>query len=220
MNILVYQVSDDTIRPYARYTSLINNEYASKHGYDFLHAGPLEIGKYYPSWQKVFWGLNLLDMCVYDYVVFIDSDAVFWNHDIKIEEKIQKMKSSMAFSENGANGGELINTGVFIARHDASKILSDCISLSTGKLDNYKLVSFHEQSVFNYMHEHEMHKFDVFDMNEINSYGGSLSSDRDFEDRNSQYIHHFMAKTIEEKTRIAKKLWTIYKKQGHKNISR
>ena len=73
---------------YGDFASLNHHEYSNKHGYSYIK----EIVKnddyldWHPTWIKVDVLKKYLPL--YDYVVWIDADAVFVNQDIKIEDLI------------------------------------------------------------------------------------------------------------------------------------
>jgi hypothetical protein len=73
---------------YGDFASLNHHEYSNKHGYSYIK----EIVKnddyfdWHPTWIKI----DILKkyLPLFDYVVWIDADAVFVNQDIKIEDMI------------------------------------------------------------------------------------------------------------------------------------
>lgn len=73
---------------YCDLSSINHNEYANKHGYSYIK----EIAQYsqYLEWHPTWIKIDVLRKFLpfYDYVVWIDADAVFVNQEIKIEEFI------------------------------------------------------------------------------------------------------------------------------------
>jgi hypothetical protein len=73
---------------YGDFASLNHHEYSNKHGYSYIK----EIVKnddyidWHPTWIKIEVLKKYLPL--YDYIVWIDADAVFVNQDIKIEDFI------------------------------------------------------------------------------------------------------------------------------------
>lgn len=73
---------------YGDFASLNHHEYSNKHGYSYIK----EIVKnddyldWHPTWVKIDVLKKYLPL--YDYVVWIDADAVFVNQEIKIEDMI------------------------------------------------------------------------------------------------------------------------------------
>ncbi len=103
----------------ADYNSLaaaINYEYAKKHGYTFIYFRPylhnknaLELHNClnpktnrprHASWSKLL-STHLALQWAYDYVVYIDSDCIFHNHSIRLEDYIQPYQDkSVLFLKN------------------------------------------------------------------------------------------------------------------------
>jgi hypothetical protein len=75
---------------YGDYAALNHHEYSNKHGYSYIK----EIVKnedyldWHPTWIKIDVLKKYLPL--YDYVVWIDADAVFYGQEIKIEDLIEE----------------------------------------------------------------------------------------------------------------------------------
>jgi len=91
--VLIITSYTDTIRwnnygkcDYGDFASLNHHEYANKHGYSYIK----EIVKNsdYPDWHPTWIKIDVLRKYIdlFDYVVWIDADAVFVNQSIKIED--------------------------------------------------------------------------------------------------------------------------------------
>lgn len=114
MKILVVMSDNRALDPnpdtalYNSFTAAINWTYCKKHGYDFRYYQPTNpnapstvLNTFDPNslqlrhcaWAKLLVVLKALQE-LYDYIVYIDSDCVFKNHDIKIEDIILKHKST------------------------------------------------------------------------------------------------------------------------------
>ena len=154
--------------------------------------------EYAAPWSKIFHTKNILESSYYSHVFFLDADAVVLNRHKKIEDVIAKMKTSIAFSANGLNGGDHINSGSFIATKESLPILNECIRLSQNDMMDKKRDYWHEQSIITYLYESGV-PMDVFDMNEINSFWLY-----DIDRNDGQFIYHFMARPLHEKIEIAK----------------
>ena len=96
---------------------------------------------------------DILKTGSYTHVFFLDADAIVINRVKKLEEVIDKMITSIGFSENGWNGGDLINAGAFICTPDAIEILEKCIKISEEDMQEKKLGYWHEQSIINDMYK-------------------------------------------------------------------
>jgi lipopolysaccharide biosynthesis glycosyltransferase len=113
-------------------SALINKKYCDKFGYDFKYISPyyktntndlyscIDINTHelrHSSWSKIPVVINMLDK-KYEYIVYIDSDCIFKNFDISIEEKIQQYKdSSRIFQSNYPWHPELPCAGFFILKN-------------------------------------------------------------------------------------------------------
>jgi galactosyl transferase GMA12/MNN10 family len=205
LKICFVQVTSPEIQEYSNYSVALNKIYCKRHDYNYLELSAINTNEYFFSWSKIFQVRDILKSDKYTHVFFLDADAIVLNRDIKLEDIISKMKTSIAFSENGWNGGDLINAGSFIATPEAIKILEECIRLSEEDMKDKKLERWHEQSVINKMYADGI-EMDVFPMNEINSHWLY-----DFNSNDGQFIYHFMARQLNKKIEIAKELFEKYK---------
>lgn len=199
------QVTSPEIYGYSKYSSELNKQYCTIHGYDYIEASAINTDEYSPSWSKIFHSIDILKSGKYTHVFFLDADAVVINRNKKLEEVINKMIAPIAFSENGWNGGDLINAGSFIANVNAISILQDSLELVNAEMTIKKKQFPWEQSVITKLHE-QGKLIDVFPMNEINSYWLY-----NIESNDKQFVYHFMARPLSEKIEIAKKLFEKYK---------
>ena len=108
------------IESYAKYAEMINRKYAKKNGYTIIvnHGRFMENGyERTPHWDKVSMILHYLPK--YDYVVWIDSDAIFSNLDRKIESYISKGKGAniLIGKDMYTRDESSINTGVIIVKN-------------------------------------------------------------------------------------------------------
>ena len=200
MKIGFVQVTSPEIESYAKHSTAINRRYCQRHGYTFIERPAIHRETHAPTWSKIFQALSVLEQGDYSHVFVLDADAVVLNPKVKLEDKISKMTTPIAFSENGPNGGDRINAGAFICTPDTIPYLEECIRISEEEHPRLKRDYWHEQSVMNLMHESGW-KMDVWPMNEINSYWL-----HDYKNDQTQFIYHFMARSLTEKAAIAKEL--------------
>ena len=206
MKICFLQVTSPEIYEYSKYSVQINKKYCELHNYDYLELNAINKNEYYPSWSKIFHVKSILEKGEYSHVFFLDADAIVINKNKKLEDKINKMNTTIAFSEDtNLKAGELINTGAFIANKDSIYILDLCIKRSITDLKDKKLGFPWEQSVMNILYSEGI-EMDLFPMNEINS-----SWLYDIESNDDQFIYHFMARSYDDKIEIAKNLFEKYK---------
>lgn len=64
-------------------------EYSNKHGYSYINytVKDSDYVDWHPTWIKI--DVLIKTLPLFDYVVWIDADAIFYNQDIKIEELIE-----------------------------------------------------------------------------------------------------------------------------------
>ena len=132
-------------------TAYINKNYCDKFGYDFKYINPyykentnnlyscIDMNTYelrHSAWSKIPIMLNALDK-KYEYIVYIDSDCVFRNFNISIEEKIQQYKESpLIFQSNFPWHPKLPCTGFYIVKNSPENITF------LNKWYNYKLPTY------------------------------------------------------------------------------
>jgi hypothetical protein len=119
MKITVAQYFTDNLR-YGQYTEKINRLFCEKHGYDYYleknsflirtESEDRDITWFKPKFlQKVFEKTNA------DYILFLDADAVFCDHDnYKIENYIIPDKDIVVTEDHGPSK---INAGVFLLKN-------------------------------------------------------------------------------------------------------
>lgn len=73
---------------YGDFSSLNHHEYANKHGYSYIKkiVNNNDYQNWHPTWIKI--DVIKTYLPIFDYVVWIDADAVFYNQNIKIEDFI------------------------------------------------------------------------------------------------------------------------------------
>ncbi len=75
---------------YGDFSSFNHHEYANKHGYSYVKkiVNDDDYLDWHPTWIKI--DVIKTYLQIFDYVVWIDADAVFVNQDIKIEDLIDE----------------------------------------------------------------------------------------------------------------------------------
>ena len=129
MNIAIVQVYDEAIKNYAEYSRMINSIYCAKQGYKYIcwnyDLVPTEISVYYNKIQAIF---NVMQSNKdIDYILYLDSDACIANHDIRIEEIIERQKGKEIVFGKDING---TNNGVFLIKNTEKmkEYLQKCFS--------------------------------------------------------------------------------------------
>jgi hypothetical protein len=124
MKILIVMSYDKNIEDYASLSSKINKNYCIKNGYSICiekEANKLIENKdVHITWNKI----RLLEILlheyrdVYDWIFYIDSDAIFNNHDIRLENIIEKYeKYNLIMASDKPMGGKLINSGTILVKN-------------------------------------------------------------------------------------------------------
>lgn len=88
--------------------------YAKKHNYTYLFYPDSIVQQNYVTWNKVFVLKEVLEN--FDYVMWIDADAIFTNTDITIESILAVKNKNMHICDD--IGGWRVNTGVMIWKND------------------------------------------------------------------------------------------------------
>jgi hypothetical protein len=202
MNICFLQVSSPEIESYTQYSIPINKQYCLHHGYTYKEVPVVYQDEYAPQWSKIFQIRDELLKNEFTHIFFLDADAVVLNQEITLESKIEKMTTPFAMSINDWNGGDYLNTGALLCTTDALPYLEQCIRISETDHTRYKKDHWHEQTIINMMYDQGW-KMDAWPMNEINSY---WLHDVDLDPL--QFVYHFMARPLAEKTNIAAQLYT------------
>ena len=148
LRICVCMSYTDNIKSYSSMTEKINRKYAIKHGYDFKVFSHKMTDRA-PQWCKISVINELLSLNKYDYLFWIDSDAFFNNHDVKLENIINNDKSKQIIIcddiKNSGGRKNAINTGtIFIKCSEWSKKFFKLLWNYKGM---YLYDAFHEQKV-------------------------------------------------------------------------
>jgi len=133
---------------YGDFSSLNHHEYSNKHGYSYIK----EIVKnddyldWHPTWIKIDVLIKYLPL--YDYVVWIDADAVFVNQDIKIEDMITDnvdlVIPKLEVDRVSGNMWTHTTTGFMIWKN--SEWSNNLLNKLWDEPNQFKFEFFHEQS--------------------------------------------------------------------------
>lgn len=88
MNICVITLGDTNIKNYSKYSFVINEYYCSLHGYTYIQYNQSLDNSRPTAWSKIKAIQNHIN--IFDWICWIDADAIFFNHDMKIEDKIDQ----------------------------------------------------------------------------------------------------------------------------------
>lgn len=123
MKILIVTSYNKEIEEYAVITSEINKIYSKKKGYSICienNADTLIDDKsVHITWNKIILLERLMhEYKEYDWLFYIDSDAIFNNHNIRLENIIEKYKNyNLVMADDKPMGGKLINSGTILVKN-------------------------------------------------------------------------------------------------------
>lgn len=124
--IAVFMVATPEIKNYAEYSIKMNKQWADQHNYDFFVYDKSALPDLPINFSKIQYAIDLLETKKYNYVMYIDADAIIVNKDYDIRNLIKEyMKySSIMFGEDCFGPKDCskpgkINSGVFIVKSDA-----------------------------------------------------------------------------------------------------
>lgn len=152
IKIVQYYYSQD--KDYLINAEKINSEYCHKFNIDFYCEKNSEkifkeSEERNPSWYKLKLLIENLKDEKYDYVIYVDADAIFVNHDFDIRNILQTHQTDLIIGEDF--GPDLINGGVLIFKNTKwsksflKRVWDAANYLSRGK---YKTDHWLEQTVF------------------------------------------------------------------------
>lgn len=133
---------------YGDFASINHHEYANKHGYSYIKeiVQDSQYSDWHPTWIKIDVLRKFLPL--YDYVVWIDADAVFVNQEIKIEEFIldgvDLVIPKMEVDRENNISWTHTTTGFMVWKNSEWSI--NTLNTLWDKPNNFKLDFFHEQS--------------------------------------------------------------------------
>lgn len=199
---------------WAKYTINLNKKYSEKHGYDFILKTKPYDSSVNHAWQKIPALIELLDKG-YDFVMYIDADAVFYKTEITIESIIKKYPGDIIMCSDEKNSAGLykINGGTVIAKNtEKSKYL-----LEKWWNLRYEYKNFaYEQHAISDIYENKILSIDnsmisVAPENEFNSSFSDLLNYADDIDNlpPNNFVLHFMAMDDNKRNKIFKKLIKI-----------
>jgi hypothetical protein len=123
-------------------------EYANKHGYSYMKqiVSDSDYLDWHPTWIKI--DILLKTLSLFDYVVWIDSDAVFVNQDIKIEDLINDgvdlVIPKLEMDRVSGNMWTHTTTGFMIWKN--SEWSNNMLNTLWSEPKDYRFTFFHEQS--------------------------------------------------------------------------
>lgn len=114
LRIAIVSLFTEEIKDIVLHTAANHSTYATKHGYDYkLLYGRLS--KRHPAWDKIKAIQIYIDQ--YDYVLWIDSDAIFKDLSISLEDILQGRENYDGLFGKDPAPHIYVNTGVFLLKN-------------------------------------------------------------------------------------------------------
>jgi len=133
---------------YGDFASLNHHEYANKHGYSYIKkiVNNDDYQNWHPTWIKI--DVIKTYLQIFDYVVWIDADAVFYNQDIKIEDLIEGDVDLVIpkLEMDRVSGNVWTNTTTGFMIWKKSKWSFNILNKLWDEPNQYRFEFFHEQS--------------------------------------------------------------------------
>lgn len=211
--IAVFMVATPEIENYSQYTVDVNRSWCKKQGYDFFVFKKSSIPSLPINFSKIEYAIQLIDSKKYDYIMYIDADAMIIQKEYDIRNLIEKYMdglSSIMFGEdcfgpNDCSKPGKINSGVFIVKSNniGKSVLKSWLDSSINKC-NWCVNKFPScQLVFTHcVFPKWFWTVRIIPFNIMNGYKASL------------LIKHMMAMDDIKRTSIIKE---IYKEQNTEN---
>lgn len=216
MKIGIVSLYTNEIEQIVSLTASNQKAYADKWGYGY-HLFEGRLSERHPAWDKILATRKVLDL--YDWVLWIDSDAVFNMFSKKIEDYIRPGYDGVFGPDPNPN--IYVNTGVFLVKRSqwSHSILTKVWSEGGPKTDKIDPHSYsqwpYEQGPFNKLLKRDTHHYKV-DGHEFNSHPN-------FVNENTYIIHYMGARTTSNQfVETINKLYKLNKKLGVKmqNLSK
>lgn len=154
---------DDGIKQYADIAKAINKKYCDLHGYDLIVKNERKLPNRQQQWECIPTVLDLVNENKYDYIVWIDADAVFrLNHTNfnLLDEYISDNEDKHFILSADVPGYDIINTGIFIVKSNdyTRSVLENIIHSECEECNKYNEFG-HEQECMCHLYKTNLHDF-------------------------------------------------------------
>lgn len=119
MNVCVIMFYDDNIKSYADINYNINKLYCEKYNLKIILSNEKQYSDRHPAWERL--PLLLDNISKFDYLIWIDADAFFYNDATNIIDIINN-NSNFNFIFSNDIGNNNINSGFFIVKNSQYSI--------------------------------------------------------------------------------------------------
>ena len=133
---------------YGDFSSLNHHEYANKHGYSYIKkiVNNDDYQNWHPTWIKI--DVLKTYLPLFEYLVWIDADAVFVNQDVKIEDLINDdidlILPKLEVDKISGNMWTHTSTGLMVWKN--SEWSNNILNLLWNEPKQFRFEFFHEQS--------------------------------------------------------------------------
>ena len=194
LKICVCMSYTENIKEYSQIAEKINSIYVKRHGYD-LRIFSEKMTDRAIQWCKIKVINILLNENKYDYIFWIDSDAYFNNHRIKLEDIIKTTDKNIIICEDNVNSGRkyTVNSGtIFVKCNDWSKKFLDLLWNYKGK---YLYDYFHEQTMIeNFIKENIMNCQNHIEIKASRTFNSEINIQLNEKSLDNNFIIHLMSK--------------------------
>ena len=114
MKVAVLMFYDNAVKAFGDINKIINQKYCDKFGLTLIVSNTRMFKSHHPAWERLCLILNTIES--YDYVIWIDADAFFYNDVPNICDIIEK-NSTVNFIFSKDLGNVDINSGFFIVKN-------------------------------------------------------------------------------------------------------
>ena len=133
---------------YGDFSSFNHHEYANKHGYSYIKkiVNNDDYQNWHPTWIKI--DVLKTYLPLFEYLVWIDADAVFVNQDVKIEDLISDdidlILPKLEVDKISGNMWTHTSTGLMVWKN--SEWSNNILNLLWNEPKQFRFEFFHEQS--------------------------------------------------------------------------
>lgn len=179
MNILVLSAYTDNIKDYGELTSNNHLKYSNKHNYDYISVTTGFYENINPAWSKIKFITEHIS--TYDYVFWIDADALIMRYDIELESFLEHYTQyDMIFNLEhwwSTNNFTKFNTGLFFIKNTAFSLsfLDEVI-----KQKNATLRWLEQSAIWNLYNDNyldSLYKIKIFPWTTFNSFYHNVGND-------------------------------------------
>lgn len=210
--VVMMYCTDDIAQKWAKYSIDINKKYANRNGYDFIVVKTPYDKSVTHAWQKIPAMSDLLNKG-YEFVMYIDADAIFNDHNIKIETIFDKYKGDFLVCSDKANSNDeyAVNGGMIIVKNTPK--VKDLLNKWWDLRHKYTTFAFEQKALSDIVRNKlniDSSIITVCPESEFNSiYYEVLNYVNNFKTQEppKRYVLHFMAMNDEKREEILSFLW-------------